>query len=124
VLPPPECGKALTHSFETSQVIKLTQEYLPTVFYPEQFFTGTLNTAGYSCGGAYSQSVRMEASVAGVVLTDQPSGPDLRPRITIDGSALAGSTFSLTFSGRYQYAPTSTDISASFTQTFLLDSVF
>jgi len=62
--------------------------------------------------------------VTGVTLTDLPTGPDLRPNIAISSSAPAGTSFTLTFTGHYVHAPTSTDITASFTQTYQIRAVF
>jgi len=123
---PPQCGQALTQSiaFETTQPIVLVKEYQPTVFFPEVLFAGPHTYSGYACGGTYTQSITIDSPVAGVVITDQPSGADLRPSLAIGATAPAAVTFTLTFNGRYVHAPTSTDITASFTQTYTLKTVF
>ena len=62
--------------------------------------------------------------MTGVFLTDKPTGIDLRPNIAISSIAPAGASFTLTFTGRYVHALTSTDITASFTQSYHIKTVF
>jgi len=115
---PSECGQALaqTRTWETTQQpIVLTKEYLPTVYFPETLFSGPHTFGGFACGGTYTQSIAIDVLPAGVVLKDQPTGTDLRPSVSIFGSAAADSSFSLTFKGHYVHAPTSTDLTSSFT---------
>ena len=117
---PAECSQALSQSstFETTQPIVVVKEYSPTIYYPEKLFNGPHTYAGYSCGGTYTQSIAISTPTAGVVLTDQPTGADLRPKIAVSSSAPTGASFTLTFTGRYVHAPLSIDVTASFTQTF------
>jgi len=123
---PPECLVSLTQNaaFETTQSIVLIQEYQPTVYFPQPLFAGPHTYTGYTCGGTYSQSITIDAPVPGVVITDQPTGADLRPRLAIGSTASAGSTFTLTFTGHYVHVPSATDLTVTFTQTYTLKSVF
>jgi len=101
----------------------LIQEYQPTVYFPQMLFTGPHTFSGYACGGTYTQSITIDPPVTGVVITDHPTGTDQRPSLAIDATAPASTTFTLNFVGHYLHAPSSTDIRASFSQTYVLKSV-
>ena len=121
---PFECRQELSHKFNTQSTIDVVLEYESTLFFPEVLFEGPHTFTAFACGGAYTQSIAIDAPVSGVVLTANPAGPDLRPRIGFSPSAPAGSTLRVTFSGRYSYAPHAIEITASFTQTYRLKTVF
>jgi len=123
---PAECLQALSLSsaFETTQPIVVVKEYNPKIFYPEILFNGPHTHTGFVCGGTFTQTIELSDFVTGVVLTAQPTGSDLRPNIAIDSTAPSDATFTLTFTGRYVHAPTSTDMTASFTQSFQIKTVF
>jgi len=123
---PQECLVRLSQSktFETAQPILLTKEYEPTVFFPEILFSGPHTYTDYSCGGTYTQSIAIDSPLVGVTITDQPAGPDLRPSLSIGPQAPAGSSFTLTFTGRYVHAPSATNFVSSFNQRYQLKTVF
>ena len=110
------------HAFETSELIEVVLEYEPTIYFPETLFSGPHTYSGYPCKGTYTQSITIDAPVAGVVLTDHPGGPDRRPRVEFRSPP--PTVFTLTFSARFQHVTSSDDITASFEQRYQVKSAF